>query len=367
MKQIASVQILRGLAALMVVFGHAQHDALIQSLKLGTSFERVHLLPWGAGVDLFFIISGFIMVYASEGLFGRPGAPAEFFGRRIARITPLYWGFTALYVVFLVTSFSSDSKPLPGIPDIVASFAFWPTIAAGEDIPLPVLKLGWTLNYEMFFYVLFAAFVGLRRERAVVTVGLILAAVVVLGAMTQPSAAAPFFWTRPIVLEFALGMGIALLLRRGVTVSSGVRGLLLAGGLAILVSDPMRSAYQSIDWTTPNDGWRVLGWGMPAAFIVAAAVLGPQGRPSWLTQAGVALGDASYALYLSHPFVIFGVRKAWLMAGLKETGALWLMVVTVLVVSCVVALAVHWFLERPLTRLIQHLLVARRLPAPAPV
>ncbi|MCC0804806.1 acyltransferase [Methylobacterium sp. W2] len=365
MKQIASVQILRGLAALMVVFGHAQHHTLVQSIKLGGSFERVHFLPWGAGVDIFFVISGFIMVYASEDFFGREGASREFLARRVARIVPLYWMFTALYILFLMVGLAGATKEFSGWPNIVASFAFWPAYAAGHAAPMPVLELGWTLNYEMFFYVVFAVFLGLRRNQTVVAVAALLGSLVFAGFILQPSAAAPFFWTRPIVLEFVLGMGIALLLRHGVVLSGLMRAAILVGGVTILVADPINSSHQAIDWTTPNDAWRVIGWGLPAALIVCAAALGRQGQPSRLTKLGVHLGDASYVLYLSHPFVIVGIRKAMQWTGFEETTQAWPMLAVTVVSCCVFAVFAHRFVERPMTRFIQEILVRPRPPRTA--
>ncbi|KQP21899.1 hypothetical protein ASF27_15140 [Methylobacterium sp. Leaf102] len=364
MKQIVSVQVLRGLAALMVVFGHAQHHAFVQSGKLGGSFERVHLLPWGAGVDIFFVISGFIMVYASEKLFGRQGAASEFLGRRVARIVPLYWIFTALYVAVVSIGLAGTTKEAAGPATILASFGFWPAFAPGQSVPLPVLELGWTLNYEMFFYLLFAVFIGLRRERAVMAAAATLGALVVVGLVMQPSAAAPFFWTRPIILEFGFGMGLALLLRNGVLLSGLARSVLLAGGFAILFVDPIDSAHQAMGWTTPNDIARVIGWGLPAALIVAAAVLGRQAGPSPLARLGLLLGDASYVLYLSHPFVIVGTRKAAQAAGLEQPSTLWPIVAVTLVASCVVAVMIHRWIERPVTGFVQGLLVRRGAPTP---
>ena len=224
----------------MVVFGHAQHHTFVQTLKLGGSFERVHLLPWRAGVDIFFVISGFIMVYASEDLFGRKGASVEFLARRVARIVPLYWMFTAFYTLFLVIALVGTTKDFPGWPNIVASFAFWPAYATGHEAPMPVFELGWTLNYEMFFYAVFAVFIGLRRSRTVIAVAALLGGLVLMGFVLQPSAAAPFFWTRPIILEFVFGMGIALLLRHGVVLSGLIRGAFLVSGVAILIADPDR-------------------------------------------------------------------------------------------------------------------------------
>ena len=362
MQQITQLQLLRALAALMVVFGHTQHDALVQSVKLGTGLKGVHALPWGAGVDLFFVISGFIMVYASERLFGRPGAPRDFFARRVARIVPLYWLFLSLYLGLIVLSVWAGTWKMPALVDIVASYFFWPTDAFEDGIPRPLLTLGWTLNYEMFFYALFALFIGLPRCRAVLGVAVVLITLVILGAAFPPSAPAPFFWTRPIVLEFGLGMGLALLLRRGVSLSLPLRGALVAAAAAILIADPLRSGQQAIDWITPNDLSRLLAWGVPAALVVAAAVLGPQGRPSGLQRAGVALGDASYALYLIHPFVIIVFRKLWLAAGMQSPLGLWCMVGMSLILSCLAALATHRLIEKPLTERMHGLIRPRTLP-----
>ena len=89
---------MRALAALMVVFSHAEGDAQVQALRLGDAFPRDTSLPWVAGVDLFFVTSGFIMVHASRDLFGAPGAARAFLTRRLVRIAPLYWLVTAIGV-----------------------------------------------------------------------------------------------------------------------------------------------------------------------------------------------------------------------------------------------------------------------------
>jgi exopolysaccharide production protein ExoZ len=366
MSQIVPIQILRGVAALTVAFGHAQHDAKVQSVKLGGDFERVFTLPWGAGVDLFFVISGFIMVYSSERLFARPGAAGHFLGRRLVRIAPLYWLFTGLYLALLIRAAATEGKTLPALPDILASFAFWPTDTFGDGIPRPILTLGWTLNYEMFFYGVFALFIGLARGRAVLGVAALLGGLVLLGTLVPagpqgPLGAAAFFWTRPILLEFACGMGLALLLRAGVRLSAPARGALVVAAIAALAWDAMGSGHQALDWTTPNDALRVLGWGVPAALLVAAAALGAPWRPAGPgPRLAAHLGDASYALYLSHPFVIFGFRKTWMAAGLHERLGFWPMLAASLVLACLVALLVHRLVEKPLTTWLQ----ARTTPRP---
>ncbi len=167
MGQIASIQILRALAALMVVFSHVQADSFDTANRAGQHFAGFHMLPLNAGVDLFFVISGFIMVYASRRLFGTPRAGAQFMARRIARIVPLYWLATSLALILLGYEAARGKGAFPGVWEILASFGFIPFARPQDGLVQPVTGVGWTLNYEMFFYAVFALFVGLARTRAV--------------------------------------------------------------------------------------------------------------------------------------------------------------------------------------------------------
>ena len=103
--------------------------------KLGLSFEPLEALPWAAGVDVFFVISGFVMVHASRGLFARPGASGVFLARRLARIVPLYWGTTTLYLaVALAAPCLLNSALLEPWP-VLASYLFIPFDAARRRGP----------------------------------------------------------------------------------------------------------------------------------------------------------------------------------------------------------------------------------------
>ncbi len=369
MRQILSVQMLRALAALMVVAGHVQAQAIYDAAKLGGSFTPSHILPWGAGVDLFFLISGFIMVVSSEKLFAAPRAPLTFFSRRLARIVPLYWAFSTLYLLTAAYFAATDGKRFPAWPDIVASYAFWPVDMFGDGYPRPFYTLGWTLNFEMFFYALFAVFILFPRGKAVSCVAAVLAAAVTLGLLFTPSFVPFAFWSQPIVLEFAAGMGIALLYRKGVALSGPARLCLFLGGCFALMFDGMDAAHQGVEWITPNDLRRVLSWGLPAAAMLAAAVLKPQKPHSEgrLASGAVLLGDASYALYLVHPFVIVGLNKLWIGAGLYQALGAWPYIGLVLVSASLASLAVHRWFEVPVT---QRLRGGRSMPevlAPQPL
>jgi peptidoglycan/LPS O-acetylase OafA/YrhL len=194
MRQILSVQMLRAVAALTVIVGHVQAQSILDTERFGGSFTPTHILPWGAGVDLFFVISGFIMVASSEKLFAAPKGNVTFLARRFARIIPLYWIFATLYIVLKFLA-GSDGHPFPNWPDIVASYAFWPSDTFGDGHPRPFYTLGWTLNYEMFFYILFALFLAFPRDKAVACVTAALAAAVGLGLLFKPGFVPFAFWS----------------------------------------------------------------------------------------------------------------------------------------------------------------------------
>lgn len=348
--QLLAVQVLRAFAALAVVVFHAEYDAEVIAARAGLVLEHSELLPWMAGVDVFFVISGFIMVYTSEELFGVSGAAGFFLTRRLIRIVPLYWTATLLFLVSLVLLPSALNKAAPNLWQIVASFLFIP-VERSDGLIRPVFSLGWTLNYEMFFYGLFAAALLLRRAAAVATVTAALVLLVVVGETLHRLGIQPptilEFWSDPIVLEFAFGMGLALLRADRIRLTLPARAAFAAGGVLLLHLDLARP-----------DGWLVLpplvAYGVPAALLVAAAALGHQAQNGPRTERLMAaLGDASYALYLVHPFVLRPLRLAVVAAGFAGIGAAWGYVALALVASVAVALVVHRRFERPLMRVLR--------------
>jgi exopolysaccharide production protein ExoZ len=343
--QLVSIQLLRAAAALAVLLAHIRLD-FVTRLDIPERFKSFE--PGMAGVDLFFVISGFVMVHASAGLFGRLDGPAIFWKRRLARIVPLYWAVTTLYVALSLVVPSARSQYEPSL--ILASYLFWPYPREGEFFP--VVGLGWTLNYEMFFYLLFGMALFLRRGFAVAAVGVALAALVLLGSritLTGPLA----FWSNSIVLEFVLGMLLALAFKAGLRLPLGLAAALAAAGVAGLY---LAGAGWLAAWP------RGLVWGLPAAAIFAGAVLGrwPPGRYG-LAGAAVALGDASYALYLTHAFVIRFFRELAEHGVLDPKRSPYLYAALVTATACAAAIAVYRVFERPATRWLQARFAARRM------
>ena len=154
------------------------------------------------------------MVYSSESLFGRADAPKIFLLRRLARIAPLYWAVTIVIIAYIYAAHGAKLWEIYSPASLVASFLFWPYPRL-DGMAFPVHLLGWTLNYEMFFYAVFAVAILLPRRFAVPVVTIVFIALVLLGrAVALPL---PFaFWANSIIWEFCLGMLIATAYREGV-------------------------------------------------------------------------------------------------------------------------------------------------------
>jgi len=340
-----SVQVLRAVAALMVTIAHAVEEAKY-FFGFRPGFDTISL---GKGVDLFFVISGFIIFYSSRSLFARPGAVGTFAYNRLSRVAPLYYLFTTLMVLVVVFLPSGVKEARFDLGQIVTSYAFIPFERYDGRIA-PILSLGWTLNYEIFFYGLFSLVMWLPARRAAAACVALLVGLAVVGVFVPDAAPAPFrFWTHNIILEFAMGIGIAVaygawgkrFARSGWI--AAVPAVIGAAGLYILNLE-----------TPPIDLPRFLSAGVPAALILGAAVLlAPASvelaAPRWMT----ALGDSSYSLYLSHRFVQRPIQilvTQW-SAGSAVSGILY--VVLAVAVAIAAGHAIFLMLEQPLLGLLR--------------
>lgn len=343
MQPIHSIQVLRALAAFMVAIHHVQPDAAIVAERAGLSFVRSDLLPWMAGVDIFFVVSGFIMVHASQDLFGQDGAARLFLKRRLARIVPLYWAMTTLFLLVGFMVPAALNSGAPNLQQILGSYLFWPVVST-QGMAQPVYSLGWTLNYEMLFYALFAAGLMLPRRWTLPAVAFVLALLVGVESLKGPLTLPFGFWGQPIVLEFAAGMGIAVLRQKGLRLHGGLRIAVAATGAALLVT---AAHIPGADGAWSSVLWR----GSAAVLLMLAAGCGREGIvPLKPVKALAAVGDASYALYLVHPFVIRGMREVALRLGLHSPV---LYVGLALAGSVVAALLLYRFFEKPATRVVR--------------
>jgi exopolysaccharide production protein ExoZ len=340
-EKIFAVQLLRAVAATGVVIAHVRYDFL-HHLGLPERLPGV-LNAGNAGVDLFFVISGFVMVYSSESLFGRDRGAVIFLARRVARIVPLYWLMSAVMVAYCAARGFAASDTGPA--HVALSFLFIPYPRPSGEVG-PVYGVGWTLNYEMFFYAVFALCLAARREITVVRVGFALAALVVAGGLWPGLPLALAYWADPIVLEFVFGMMLALAYRRGVRLPASASPPMLITALALIL------AYN--EWGTALAP-RWCGFGVPGAMAVAALTLAERDIAiGWIDR----FGDASYALYLGHPVVVAVARMLALRGYIDPAAMPWVYLCAVVAASIGAALLLHRLVEVRLTGW------ARRLFAP---
>lgn len=352
MRRLSNIQVLRGLAALAVVVFHARDE--VDGVGIPTHLPG--LVGGAFGVDVFFVISGLVMVHASVPLFGAARSALPFLARRLARIVPLYWATTALFVLLDPGDARGDLSRSAFAGFIALSLAFVPYAAPVNDDAFPVYPLGWTLDYEMAFYVCFALVLALPRRPAVATLTAGLVALVALGrAVALPGWLAYLGATQ--ILEFGAGLLIAEAALSGRRLSRHAAAALVVGGLAAMLA--------AMPWLDRWWGaWRGIVWGLPAAAIVAGMALHPPtGSSGPVRRAFERLGDASYALYLVHYGLYVAVE-----AGLRRVVDLGRLpavpfMVALVALALVASLAVHRGFEVPVTRWIQRRATPRRAPS----
>lgn len=335
-----SIQILRGIAALLVVCHHA-----ILQLSFRNHNRTFEL---GAiGVDIFFAISGFVIY-----LTGRKLSWGGFIARRIARVVPLYWFFLLLKITFVAFSGAAAVRGIGSLSYVVQSFVFVPAFRnVSSAAPLPLITAGWTLNFEMYFYAIFTlglAFVGGKRV-ALWTSGVVVTFVAIAQFIgVFPLAGrwpAPFFWFNPIALEFVAGMFLAYLWTIRFTVPILMSAVLAGIATGAVIFSPAPHTFGLL---------RPLIWGIPAVLWLFALVnverqTNFKGWPPLLF-----LGDASYAIYLSHTATLPFFDKLLAKTNLSVPVNVTLLVFASAALGCIA----HLFVEKPLTRFVSKLIIS---------
>jgi len=242
------LQALRAIAAWLVVADHTLLD--VTHAELRNPATSVAWAIGNIGVYIFFVISGFIMVHICWDDFGRRGAAPNFLLRRIIRIVPLYWLATIAALIFHKVSATYGAHA--GWSELVRSFLFIP-YRDEDGVWAPILRQGWTLNYEMMFYAIFAAALAFRRQIALPAIGGALGIFTLVGLFMSTGILANL--SSPIILWFVLGVGLAAL-------------------------------------------WRWRGFEEPKGLARSAKLLEP-------------FGDASYSTYLVHGFALTMLLRIW--------------------------------------------------------
>ncbi|MBI1402143.1 MAG: acyltransferase family protein [Porphyrobacter sp.] len=334
--KLAAIQLLRIVAASVVAVLHvalAFADHVGEGLGIGRETGPADQMA----VMLFFLVSGYVMVISSRGRFGRSGARWSFWRRRLIRIMPAYWiASLALAGVFLTI------QPRPVDPAALlrslALVPYWPP--DGGLRPLPFLWVGWTLFYEMCFYAVFGLFIALRKTAALGATAAALLALVLAGFAVPPENAFLFAVTRPVLLMFLAGMGIALWRGGGGAASGRLRVAALLAMCAALALIPEPAMPEAM-------GFDYLAWcGLPALLLALAVLGGPLALPA--PRAVVAAGDMSYALYLLHLPIAWAWLWLWARLPFFDPGP-WDYLVSALLATWAASWLFFVHVERPMT------------------
>lgn len=290
------------------------------------------------GVDIFFVISGFIMALITRDMHQQPGAIRNFAQKRLFRIAPPYWLWTLFFSILLALLPQLASTRTFSWQDTILSCLFIPFVPTAHN-SAPVLAVGWTLSYEMYFYALVC--LGLLTTRTIFIVGLglfFLATTLFLPSQGPISG----LLSSTLLWEFYAGV---LLHELSPKLPSIRARTALGMSLAALGLFYAFSAQY-------NTQWRFLYWGGPALLLTGTLACMREVKETWLSRLGVFLGDSSYTLYLSHLITLPAVAKGFVLLGL-HTALPPLLQVFLYSASCIVVGALlYTTTERPiLTRL----------------
>lgn len=337
---VLTLQYLRGIAVVVVVIHHSM-------LLPAAHFFPPRLAEFC--VDVFFVISGFIMWFTT--IDGKRG-PGAFWQARLVRVVPLYWIYTTLYILIAlaVPSVLNSGTLVPY--HLIASYLFIPAEHPTAGGAAPILSLGWTMNYEMFFYFFFGLFLFIRNAR--VRLPLMIAfflCFIVAGLVLQPTGAISRTYTDLIMIDFIVGVAFAVWFEKLIAMPRALAWALIAFAVGWL----------TVVHSLPQLPERFFAHSIPAAVGVAGVLMletAARKRPNAFL---LLLGDASYSIYLAHPFAL----RAWFIAftlvvGVETQTKAVVCVVTTAIAGVLGGL-ISWFvLEKPMLAAIWGLIRRRR-------
>ncbi|MCK0769654.1 acyltransferase family protein [Chromohalobacter canadensis] len=280
-----SVQALRAFAAWVVVFHHFVQ--VFFDFDTNNTFEHLLATRGQMGVDIFFIISGFV-IYAATAR--RAPSSGEFLLQRAARIVPAYWLYTAITagIIYLSQDVMPDYEL--DLKSLVMSLFFLPTENPAGYGYYPTLPVGWTLNFEMLFYLVFAGSLLVNRHLRLWLLALVLIA---LSAWLAERPLLSDFYHDPIIYNFLLGLGVGILYRHNwLPQARWLPASIAVGAFTLLMQ-----------FDDPQGMTRFLAWGLPSAVLLSAFI---SMEPLFAGNRVIkALGDWSYSTYLLHVIVLW--------------------------------------------------------------
>lgn len=338
MHKFQNIQAMRGVAVLLVVFFHmlsVENKYGGGGNVLPTWFEFGQF-----GVDLFFVISGFVMMTVTQNKSGSYHA-VRFMYHRLTRIFPLYWFYSMLLLVVYYVKPSWVIGSHDRSINVTESFLLLPQ----NDYPL--LSVGWTLIHELYFYLVFFVILWLFPERVRVYLLSAWATVLLLANLGLDSSSAVFqLVSSPLTVEFIAGCYIAIYTRS--TKGAMCEGQLKVAAIATLLVSIVAYSYYKAETGLigPAGWWRICIFGLPACLLVAIIVRAEElGILMWAKLRNV--GDISYSIYLSHTLALIALGKIWSVISIAGIIDNLIVLPLLLVATLLIAQASYRYVEQP--------------------
>lgn len=341
----------------MVVHCHA----IDLQMLFGTSFQQHfrYLQNFGAiGVDIFFVISGFIISYIS-GRESGPAAAKDFMVRRWIRVVPAYYVASALLFCLFLMSGHFEVKA----PQIIKTLTILPIFDHGPYFWSPVLVIGWTLSFEILFYILNALLIGfavIRKDLYLIT---IITGLFLLGLLVHTDNKQLTFLTSPMIMEFAFGVVIAMVYKRSVNVPPLLSLIMIFTGMLMFVKLIVfgYGEVSEVLFVLANKSveQRLILWGIPSVVFCAGLIWLEKAKPERIVKSRflLLLGDASYSIYLAHPlcYAMLGsiLRRVYFLSHLPGD-------VLILMFVCLATgsgIVFHLYVEKPMISKLNTLLL----------
>jgi exopolysaccharide production protein ExoZ len=361
--KLASIQMLRALAAIMVVYTHSICSmgsfgrGWLQRLPASTALGTL-------GVDIFFVISGFVIFRSAGRLTGSPDA-LSFLWHRFRRINPVYYAATLLTLLIWLPGILRGKHPEVNSRTLLTSFL----LCRYPGWANPILVQAWTLFYEWYFYLIFCLLILVGVKRKVGMLAILLGSLVFLGwTLRDHPIDVLDFYTDPYIIEFLLGVGIGYCFQRWTPGRTVASALLLPGILLAVIC--IWTGYADIAgrvyWHAPIYHYHhAFGWGSAAALIVAGCVfLEKNGTFTFFHRNRLIalLGDASYSIYLFHFIVLGAMATIYLRVGFFLTPDLAINMHVILMVAG--SLLFYKWVELPLLKAFRKKRSPRPIPTP---
>lgn len=359
--KIESIQFLRALAVALVVYTHIMDSPLSNN---SVQKNYMFLENWGAiGLDLFYIISGFIMTIVTPSYI-QSGNWKDFITKRIVRVIPLYWVLSMLSF-----SLSTIKGTAPHAEKIWKTILFLPV--SGSEFIFPVIPVGWSLSLEVYFYILIAILIKTAGKNIFHYLVGILLLLALAGNFSNPQNHVLKFLFSPLLTEFAFGIMAGLIFKQitaentPASLKTKICAILLTtGGFALMACSIFTDCLAISEAALVSENsrlafLRVLVWGVPCMFFLTGFVLLEQLFNFKIPRLFSKLGDSSYSCYLIHTLLLIPLSmKLFSYSGINNSD---LFIILTLIFTLGGSLVFYNFFERKLNNILSKAFQAKRI------